>query len=145
MLKYIFLGIGGSVSGWMFRDVIVQLAKNINSENALLINKFVCSKDDFYTSIFSDLKYCFDSLELKPGFNNYNIYLKEDDYFLETLYMEKWTSVHNMNEYINSDENKKKLYDLKNKNIFFSPTLFVLLKKYSGSSTPEYLKVFQDG
>ncbi|CDU18956.1 hypothetical protein YYC_01859 [Plasmodium yoelii 17X] len=140
MLKYILFGISGSMSGWFLRDTIVCLVNNINSTNGVLLNKFISSKDDFYKNTLNELKYCFDPIELKNGFNNYNIYIKENEYFVETLYMENWTDMNKMNEYIYSEEYKQKLNYLKNMNIFFSPSLFVLLKRYDGYYIPPFLK-----
>ncbi|GAW81765.1 hypothetical protein, conserved [Plasmodium gonderi] len=142
MNKYILYGLSGSLSGWVLRDLVICFSNTLNLSNGLLLNKFVCSKDDFLKSIFNELKYCFDSLELKNGFNNYHIYSKENDYFVETLYIEKWNNIKHMNDYIYSEENKKKLHYLKKMNIFFSPSLFVLLKQYPGNDTPTYLKSY---
>ncbi|VWU50112.1 conserved protein, unknown function [Hepatocystis sp. ex Piliocolobus tephrosceles] len=140
MLKYVIYGISGSISGWVLRDVVVCFVNNLNCTNGMLLNKFVCSKDDFFKNIFNELKYCFDPLEMKNGFNNFHIYTKQSDYFMETLYIENWNNISDMNKYIYSHENKKKLNYLKNMNIYFSPILFVLLKRYSITDTPNYLK-----
>ncbi|CRH00872.1 conserved Plasmodium protein, unknown function [Plasmodium relictum] len=144
MFKYVFYGISGLLSGWLLRDIIFFSIKNINSTNGILLNKFICKKDDFFENIFEELRYRFDPLELKKGFNNYNIYIKENDYFLETLYIENWNNIKNMNEYVYSEENKKNLHYLKNLNIFFSPSLFVLLKHYNGNDIPNYLKKYME-
>ncbi|CRG93842.1 conserved Plasmodium protein, unknown function [Plasmodium gallinaceum] len=140
MFKYVIFGASGLLSGWILRDIFFFSINNISSTNGILLNKFVCEKEGFFKNIFNELRYCFDPLELKKGFNNYNIYIKENNYFIETLYIEKWNNIKDMNEYINSEENKKNLHYLKNLNIFFCPSLFVLLKHYSGNDIPSYLK-----
>ncbi|SBT79661.1 conserved Plasmodium protein, unknown function [Plasmodium malariae] len=140
MFRYVIFGISGSVSGWVLRDIVICLVNNVNSTNGILLNKFICSKDDYVKNTSNELKYCFDQLELSKGFNNYNIYLKEKNYFVETLYIEKWNNIKNLSEHMHSEKNKEKLHYLQKMNIHFSPSLFVLLKQYNGIDTPEYLK-----
>ncbi|EUD68579.1 hypothetical protein C922_00978 [Plasmodium inui San Antonio 1] len=140
--KHILYGLSGALSGWVLRDLVICLSSNLSLSNGMLINKFICSKDDFVKNILHELKYCFDSLELKKGFNDYHIYTKENDHFVETLYIENWNNTNNMNEHLYSEDSKKSLHYLKKINILFSPSLFVLLRQYPGRHTPAYLKSY---
>ncbi|SBS85207.1 conserved Plasmodium protein, unknown function [Plasmodium ovale] len=140
MFKYFIYGLGGSISGWFLRDVVVCMVSNINTTNGILINKFICTKDEFSKSTLNIMKTCFDPLELRKGFNSYHVYLKENNYFVETLYIESWNNIKSMYEYMHSQDNKLNMHHMKNYNIFFSPSLFVLMKRYAGHDSPSYLK-----
>lgn len=140
--RHILYGLSGALSGWVLRDLVTCLSSNLSLPNGMLLNKFICSKDDFAKNILNELKYCFDPLETKKGFSDYHIYTKENEHFVETLYLEKWNNTNNMNEHLYSEDSKKNLHYLKEMNILLSPSLFVLLRQYRGRDTPAYLRSY---
>lgn len=141
MYKYSFLGCSGAISGWLFRDFLCFSFYNIEEPNGILFNRFICNKD-FFHDILSEMTKCFNPKELIKGFTSFNIYSKEEKDFVEIMYMEKWNNIKKMNEYLNGEEHRKNMYVLKQKNIFFAPSIYVLFKKFYGTSQPEYLKSF---
>lgn len=141
MYRYSFFGVSGAISGWLFRDFLCFSLYNIEEPNGILFNRFICNKD-FFQDILSEMTKCFNPKEIIKGFTSFNIYSKEDNNFTEIMYMETWNSVKKMNEHLNGEEHRKNMYFLKQRNIYFAPSIYVLLKQFYGENQPGYLKRF---
>lgn len=142
MNKYVVYAITGTMSGWFLRDILFFSLDNMNTPNAMLMNKFICSKDDFKKYIFNELKSNFNPKEMLTGFNNFHIYIREDEYFLESLYLEQWNNTHLMHTHVHSETQRNSIHNLKKINVMFTPTVHVLLKQLHGNQFPNYLKHF---